>query len=137
MQQRVDARDLVLIVDDERGVRESIRLLLDRHFRLHVVAGGEAAIELLRAQSIGVILLDLTMPGLTGLETLAKMREIDEHVEVVIVTAYGSVRDEKEAERLGACDWVTKPIDGKRLIEIVRSAQQRRMRHGNGPSQAR
>lgn len=122
---RVDARDLVLIVDDERGVRESLRLLLDRHFRLHAVARGEAAIELLREQEIGVVLLDLAMPGLSGLETLAKIREIDQRVEVIIVTAYGSAKDEQEAERLGAFDWVTKPLDGKLLIKTVRSAQRR------------
>lgn len=124
MRQRIDDRDLVLIVDDERGVRESLRLLLGRHFRLLIVSRGEIAIEILREQAIGVVLLDLAMPGLSGLETLAKIREIDRNVEVVMVTAYGSPEDEKEAHRLGASAWVTKPLDVKRLIEIVRAAQQ-------------
>jgi DNA-binding NtrC family response regulator len=114
----------VLIVDDERGVRESLRLLLERHFRLQVVGRGEAAIEVLREHAVGVVLLDLAMPGLSGLETLAKIRELDRDVEVVIVTAYGSEKDENEARRLGACAWVTKPLDVTRLIEIVRGAQQ-------------
>lgn len=114
----------MLIVDDERGVRESLRLLLDRHFRIQVLPRGEAAIELLREQAVGVVLLDLAMPGLTGLETLAKIREIDHDVEVLIVTAYGSEMDEAEARRLGARDWVTKPLDASRLVDIVRDAQQ-------------
>lgn len=114
---------MVLVVDDERGVRESLRLLLDRHFQIEVVNRGQTVLDMLRERAIGVVLLDLAMPGLTGLETLAKIREMDDDVEVVIVTAYGSETDEAEARRLGACEWVTKPIDSKQLIEIVRAAQ--------------
>jgi two-component system nitrogen regulation response regulator NtrX len=124
VERREDPRSLVLVVDDERGVRESLRFLLEPHFRVHAVTNGEAAVAVLREQHVSVVLLDLTMPGLSGVETLARMREIDEDVEVVIVTGYGSSRDTQEAERLRAFDFVTKPLDAARLLATVRRAEQ-------------
>src|SRR6266542_614825 len=84
------AGTLVLVVDDEEGVRESLRFLLDRHFCVRTVSSGESALRALREEPVDVVLLDLTMPGLGGVETLAKIREVDDAVEVVIVTGYGS-----------------------------------------------
>lgn len=124
MEKRPDARSLVLVVDDERGVRESLRFLLDRQFRVHAVTSGEAAVAVLREQPVGVVLLDLTMPGLSGMQTLAKIREIDDEVEVVIVTGYGSSHDTREALRLRAFDFVTKPLDASRLLSTVRRAEE-------------
>ncbi len=124
MDKRSDARSLVLVVDDERGVRESLRFLLERQFRVHTVTSGEAALAVLREQPVGVVLLDLTMPGLSGVETLEKIREIDDEVEVVIVTGYGSSHDTRAALRLRAFDFVTKPLDATRLLSTVRRAEE-------------
>jgi DNA-binding NtrC family response regulator len=124
VERRIDPRGLVLVVDDERGVRESLRFLLEPHFRVHAVTNGEAAVAVLREQHVGVVLLDLTMPGWSGVETLARMREVDDDVEVVIVTGYGSSHDTQEAERLRAFDFVTKPLDSARLLSTVRRAEE-------------
>lgn len=139
MEKRSEARSLVLVVDDERGVRESLRFLLESRFRVHAVTSGEAALAVLREQPIGVVLLDLAMPGLSGVETLAKIREIDGDVEVVIVTGYGSSHDTREALRLRAFDFVTKPLDAARLLATVRRAEEsyrRRREGGSGRSRA-
>jgi DNA-binding NtrC family response regulator len=137
VERRVEPGGLVLVVDDERGVRESLRFLLEPHFHVHAVASGEAAVAVLREQRADVVLLDLAMPGLSGVETLAKIREIDEDVEVVIVTGYGSSHDTEEAERLRAFDFVTKPLDAARLVSTIRRAEashrQRREAAGEPP----
>jgi FixJ family two-component response regulator len=121
---------LVLVVDDEEGVRESLRFLLDRHFRVRTVSSGESALRALREEPVDVVLLDLTMPGLGGVETLAKIREVDDAVEVVIVTGYGSYQTAVDALRLRAFDYITKPVNSERVLSIVRRAEQsRRHRH--------
>jgi FixJ family two-component response regulator len=121
---------LVLVVDDEEGVRESLRFLLDRHFRVRTVSSGESALSALREEPVDVVLLDLTMPGLGGVETLAKIREVDDAVEVVIVTGYGSYQTAVDALRLRAFDYITKPVNSERVLSIVRRAEEsRRHRH--------
>jgi FixJ family two-component response regulator len=124
---------LVLVVDDEEGVRESLRFLLDRHFRVRTVSSGESALRALREEPVDVVLLDLTMPGLGGVETLAKIRELDDAVEVVIVTGYGSYQTAVDVLRLRAFDYITKPVNSERVLSIVRRAEESR-RHRHEPS---
>jgi YesN/AraC family two-component response regulator len=121
----------VLVVDDEEGVRESLRFLLDRHFHVQTASSGESALRALREEPVDVVLLDLTMPGLGGVETLAKIREVNDGVEVVIVTGYGSYQTAVDALRLRAFDYITKPVNSERVLSIVRRAEEsRRRRHG-------
>src|SRR2546430_9645007 len=103
-------RSLVLIVDDEAGVRESLRFLLDPHFRVQAVSSGEAALQVLLRETVDVILLDLTMPGIGGVETLARIREVDESVEVVIITGYGSDTSAGGEQRPRAVRHPTNPL---------------------------
>src|ERR1041384_8401351 len=117
------AQSMILIVDDEAGVRESLRFLLDPHFRVQVVPGGKAALQVLLRETVDVLLLDLTMPGIGGVETLARIREVDEAVEVVIITGYGSYQSAVDALRLRAFDYITKPLDSKRVLSTVRRAR--------------
>ena len=116
----------ILIVDDEAGVRESLRFRLDPHFRGHAVPSGEAALQVLLRETVDVILLDLTMPGIGGVETLTRIREVDEAVEVVIVTGFGSYQSAVDALRLRAFDYITKPLDSARVLATVRRAEESR-----------
>jgi len=118
----------VLVVDDEEGVRESLRFLLDRHFRVRTVSSGESALRALHEEPVDVVLLDLTMAGLGGVETLAKIREVNDAVEVVIVTGYGSYQTAVDALRLRAFDYITKPVNSERVLSIVRRAEESRRR---------
>src|ERR1044071_5565559 len=108
------AQSMILIVDDEAGVRESLRFLLDPHFRVQAVPSGEAALQVLLRETVDVILLDLTMPGIGGVETLARIREVDEAVEVVIITGYGSYQSAGDALRVCAVDFITNPPPSQR-----------------------
>src|SRR5206468_7478246 len=103
---------------------------LDPHFRVQAVSSGEAALQVLLRETVDVILLDLTMPGIGGVETLARIREVDEAVEVVIITGYGSYQSAVDALRLRAFDYITKPLNSERVLSIVRRAEEsRRHRH--------
>ena len=124
----------VLVVDDEEGVRQSLRFLLEPRFRVFAAESGEDAIEIVRREEPDVVTLDLKMPGLSGVETLARIRDLDPAVEVVVVTGAGSHDQAVEALRLRAFDYVTKPLDGRRIVEVVERAErsrQSRLRAGS------
>jgi FixJ family two-component response regulator len=121
-------QNAVLVVDDEPGVRDSLRFLLSPSYRVRTVASGEEALEALRTEPIDVILLDLTMPGIGGVETLGRIREIDQAVEVVIITGYFSYQSAVEALRLRAFDYITKPLDSGRVQSVVHRAHASRRR---------
>jgi DNA-binding response OmpR family regulator len=130
----VTGSSAVLVVDDEPGVRESLRFLLNPSYRVLTVSSGEEALETLRAETVDVVLLDLTMPGIGGVETLAKIREIDDAVEVVIITGYFSYQSAVEALRLRAFDYITKPLDSARVQSVVRRAEASRQHRREAPS---
>jgi DNA-binding response OmpR family regulator len=134
MNEVVTGSSAVLVVDDEPGVRESLRFLLNPSYRVLTVSSGEEALETLRAETVDVVLLDLTMPGIGGVETLAKIREIDDAVEVVIITGYFSYQSAVEALRLRAFDYITKPLDSARVQSVVRRAEASRKHRREAPS---
>ena len=80
----------ILVVDDEDSSRESLRLILERHYRVLTADSGEKALEILEQEPVSVMTLDLCMPGWSGSETLVRLRDTNEALEVVIITAYGS-----------------------------------------------
>ncbi len=110
------------MVDDERGVRESLRLLLEPHFTVEAVSSGEAALDALGTRSFDVVILDLAMPGMNGVETLEKLRAIDRDVEVVVSTGYGSNKATADVARLRAYRVVQKPFHSADIVSIVRGA---------------
>jgi FixJ family two-component response regulator len=124
----------VLVVADAPGVRESLRFLLSPSYRVRTVSSGEEALEALRTEPIDVVLLDLTMPGIGGVETLGRIREIDHAVEVVIITGYFSYQSAVEALRLRAFDYITKPLDSGRVQSVVRRAEASRRRRREEPA---
>jgi len=120
----------VLVVDDERGPRESLQLILRAQFHVLTASDGEHALEIIRNQPVDVVTLDLKMPGLSGRETLTRIREIAPDLEVVVVTGYGSFDSAVEALRLRAFDYISKPFESRRILEVVRrAAEARRQRH--------
>ena len=112
----------VLVVDDEPAVRDALRLILEPEFRVLTADRGEAALKILEHERVSVMTLDLRMPGWGGPETLFKIREIDSHLEVVIISGYASYSETMRALRLRAFDLVAKPFDSSRVRETVRRA---------------
>ena len=116
----------VLIVDDERGVRASMRMLLKDKYQLSLASNGAEALELLAQFQPEVVLLDLRMPDMSGIDVLQQIKARDALVEVILVTAYATVDTARKALRLGAFDYLTKPFNPQELESIVKRAFERR-----------
>ncbi|MFQ5454670.1 MAG: sigma-54-dependent transcriptional regulator [Nitrospirota bacterium] len=101
----------ILIVDDESGVRESIRMILKKEYLTLMAANGEDAINLFKEEHPNLVLLDIIMPDIDGIEVLKKLREINKSIPVIMVTAVQMVKTAVEAMKSGAADYITKPFD--------------------------
>jgi len=116
----------VLVVDDEPGVRESLRMLLKDECEVVTAASASEALERLAAASPDVVLLDLVMPGRSGLDLLSDLRERSPEAEVVVLTATKTVATAVEAMKRGAADYVTKPFEVDALrLKVRRFLEQR------------
>ena len=119
-------RPVILVVDDEPGLRESFHLILDDDFEVIDVPDGAAALDVVRSSQVDLVLLDIRLPGMDGIEVLERIKAIDEGVEVVLVTAVRTVRTAVAAMKLGAFDYLTKPFEEEELLSLVRRALERR-----------
>ncbi len=118
----------LLLVDDEAEyVRTMAERLEMRDIGSRVALSGEEALELVGEETPDVMVLDLRMPGINGMEVLEKIKKEHPHVEVIILTGHGSDAEEKEARRLGAFDYLQKPADSKDLHERITSAWKKRL----------
>ena len=113
----------ILIVDDELSVRKSLEeWFLEDGFTVETAEDGNAALRKMDAGPFDIIVIDLKMPGMDGISLQKRVREIDKAAAIVILTAYASVQTAVEALKLGAFDYVTKPVDPDELSAIVRNA---------------
>ncbi len=110
----------VLIVDDEAGMRHSLqRLLGPAGYEVSTARSGAEALALVKETPFDVIVLDIQMPGLSGLDTLSRLREIDPKLPVVLITAYGTSEAAMQAIELGAYDYFLKPFDVGAFKEVI------------------
>jgi two-component system, sensor histidine kinase and response regulator len=119
-------RQILLVVDDEEGPRQSIRIVFKDDYSILMADNGKAALQLAREHNIDAAVLDIRMPGMSGIEVLNGLKEIDPATEVVMLTAYETLETARQALRLGACDYLNKPFDIASLREAVRTAMERR-----------
>ncbi|MBV9957935.1 MAG: sigma-54-dependent Fis family transcriptional regulator, partial [Acidobacteria bacterium] len=113
----------LLIVDDEQGIRQLLTLVFERAgHRVRVAEGGRRALELLRAESVDLIISDVKMPDMNGIELLRAAREVAPDLAVVMMTAFATVDTAREAFKLGADDFIQKPFDVDELKLIVAKA---------------
>ncbi|NWF56204.1 MAG: response regulator [Syntrophaceae bacterium] len=112
-------KNSVLVVDDEFGVRESLKMILKSYYEIHTAADGEEALGILKERKFDLITLDLNMPGLSGIETLRELRKIDDEVPVIMITGYGTQKDEKESLKYGARDFICKPFNISQIISVI------------------
>jgi DNA-binding NtrC family response regulator len=114
----------VLIVDDEPGVRESLRMVLKNRYEILVAASGTKAFELIEQGPVDVVLLDILMPGPDGIDVLERIKHRGTTPQVIMLTATKTVKTAVTAMKLGAFDYVTKPFDVDELMLIVERAVQ-------------
>ncbi|HWA94085.1 MAG TPA: response regulator transcription factor [Terracidiphilus sp.] len=116
----------VLIVDDEPAIRRALRPpLMELGFQVAEASRGEEALQLLHSTPIDVVLLDINMPGIGGIETLRRIRSFAPRLPVLMVTVRDGEEEKVEALELGADDYVTKPFSIRELIARVRTAYRR------------
>jgi DNA-binding NtrC family response regulator len=120
----------LLIVDDETSVRESLRLIFGKDFRVSEAKSSEEAIRRVKEESPEIILLDILMPGTDGLEVLKEIKSIDPESQVIMLTALNTARTAFMAKGSGAFDYVTKPFDVNELRLRVNRALEKEIRHG-------
>jgi DNA-binding NtrC family response regulator len=116
----------VLIVDDEVGPRESLRMILKPNYRVHCVENGHEAIRMVQQAKMDVVLLDLRMPGISGMDTLKAIKGIDPDVRVIIITAYGTLESSIDAVRYGVFDYVLKPFNVPEILSRIERAARSR-----------
>ncbi len=117
----------ILIVDDEKQIRKILSVLLkERNYEVAEASCGEEALQVQADFQAALVLLDLSMPGMDGLETLQKLMSASSPPEVVMMTAFGTIRSAVEAMRLGAFDYLSKPFDNEALLLSVERALERR-----------
>jgi DNA-binding NtrC family response regulator len=113
----------VLVVDDKEMMRDSVGATLQRAgFGVTTVDGGEAALAAIASRRPDAVITDMKMPGMTGLELLERVRQIDDELPVVMMTAFAGVDSAVKAIKLGAFDYITKPFEGDELIIAVKRA---------------
>jgi two-component system nitrogen regulation response regulator NtrX len=124
----------ILIVDDETGIRESLEgVLADEGYEAATVESGEECLKLLRREhSYEVVLLDIWLPAMDGLETLERIREMDNPPEVIMISGHGTIETAVRATKLGAYDFLEKPLSiDKTLILVKNAIESKKLRHEN------
>lgn len=115
--------DKILVVDDQKGVCFSFKKILGKlGYTVITASSGEEAIELVTESEPDLIIMDVMMPGIDGLETLKRLKEINSKLVVIMMTAYSTTEKAIRAMELGAYDYLTKPFDNRVLIEIIENA---------------
>src|SRR5216683_6934521 len=123
----------ILIVDDESGIRQSLKgVLEDEGYKAAAAESGEACLESLRKRAFDVVLLDVWLPGMDGLDTLQKIRDLENAPEVIIISGHGTIETAVRATKLGAFDFLEKPLSIDRTLILLKNAvQARRLRSEN------
>jgi two-component system response regulator HydG len=117
----------ILVVDDDEPNRVTLDRILGREgYGVVHAASGREALEAMRARSVDLVLTDLKMPGMSGIDLLKAVRTLDPDVEIVVMTAYGTVETAVEAMKEGAYDFVAKPIKRHDLVHCVKKALEKR-----------
>src|SRR5262249_25302383 len=123
----------ILVVDDERSMRELLAIVLRREGYEVILAGdGRSAVNTLERESVDLLISDIKMPDLSGVEVLRAAKRIDQDILGIMITAFASTDSAVEAMRLGACDYLTKPFDVDLLkMKVREKIENRQLRQEN------
>jgi signal transduction histidine kinase len=116
----------ILVVDDELGPRESMRMILKPYYNVITADNGETALNVVKEKPIDIVTLDLKMPGLNGLEVLKEIRKFSPETEIIVITGYGSLETATEAMKYGVANYLTKPFDVSNILTAVEKSIEKR-----------
>ena len=112
-------RKRILICDDEEGVRESLKLILEDNYDLAFATNGSEAIEKVKSESFDLAILDIKMPKMSGIEALKELKKVSPNIKAIIASGYQSVEAANEAIKHGAGDYMVKPFDSEEVLNKV------------------
>src|ERR1700723_1811691 len=123
----------ILIVDDEPTIRQSLKgVLEDEGFKTSMAESGEAGLEIISKHAFDVVLLDVWLPGIDGLETLEKLVEREDHPEVIMISGHGNIETAVRATKLGAYDFLEKPLSIEKTLIVLKNAiESKKLRREN------
>ena len=113
----------ILVIDDDDQLRISFcKLLKEENYLVQGAASGEAGVDIVRQQPLDLVILDMRLPGMNGMETFTQIRKVDPKLPVIIVTAYGTTETAIEATKMGAYDYVLKPFEIPEMLNLITQA---------------
>lgn len=112
-------RKSILICDDEEGIRESLKLILEKDYDLLFATNGNEAIDVIKKEPANVVIMDIKMPRMDGIETMRKLKNIRPDVKILVTSGYKSVETAKEAINAGASDYIVKPFERAAILSAV------------------
>lgn len=112
----------ILVADDEYGSREAFRMILKDDHAILTANKGKEALRQVKKEKVDLVILDIIMPDLDGIEVLKRIKEIDPKIKVIMVTATKNVKNAQEALELGAFDYITKPFDVDNIRLVIQRA---------------
>jgi two-component system nitrogen regulation response regulator NtrX len=123
----------ILVIDDEAAIRESLRMILEyESYEFIGAVSGQEGLASIRRDTPDMVILDIKMPAMNGLETLAEIRKLDESLPVAMISGHGTVTDAMHATRLGAFDFIEKPFTSERvLVTVSKGLEIRALRQEN------
>lgn len=116
----------ILVVDDNKGARESLEEILEDAFDVECVENGSSALDRITNEAFDIVLLDLVMPKMDGIETLKRIKAYDQSIDVIMVSATDRAQEATDSIRSGAYDYITKPFDAKVIFNIIERVMQKR-----------
>jgi len=112
----------ILICEDEEGMREGLNLILRKGYALSFAVNGQEAIDHVKAKKTDLVLLDIKMPKVSGLQALKEIKTISPDIKVIVVSGYGMADIVQEALELGACDYIVKPFERQKVLRSIQGA---------------
>jgi len=127
----------ILIIDDDKGLRTVLSdLVKSEGYEAFTAGNGKVALKEISTHSPDIVLLDIRLPGVDGMTILERIREIDKHIIIIMMTGHGDIKDAVRAIKLGAFDYITKPFNNDEIIAAVKKALKNRQTTGDKPSAA-
>ncbi len=116
-------KDRILVIDDEASIRSSLQgILEDEGYDVKTAETGERGLDLLKRQNFGLILLDIWLPEMSGMEVLTQVKGMEEHPQIVVISGHGNVETAVKATKLGAFDFLEKPLSLEKVVLTVNNA---------------
>lgn len=122
----MEQKNTILVIDDELGPRMSIEMIFQKTHRVLTAGGGEEGLDLLKQHDVDVVILDIRMPKISGIEVLEKIKKFNPLIPVIMLTGYGTLATAQKAVRFGAFDYISKPFDIHALKKVICAALEKK-----------